>query len=130
MGRIVGTRWEFVKKGDKVRCRLAAQEIAGNDNREDLYAGTPPLSATRYLLSACVSKDVGGTGGTSIPSVPSNRRRNSRMSMVVDIKRAFLYRYCTRSIYTVLPDAESEGGKYVGKLIRALYGTRDAPHAW
>ena len=50
--------------------------------------------------------------------------------MVVDIKRAFLHGYCTRSIYVELPDSESEGGKYVGKLIRALYGTRDAPLAW
>ena len=53
-GHIVGTRWVFVKKGDKVRCRLVAQELAGSDKREDLYAGTPPLSATRYLLSDSV----------------------------------------------------------------------------
>ncbi len=55
-GKIVGTRWVFVKKGDKVRCRLVAQEFAGSDKREDLYAGTPPLSATRYLLSDSVSR--------------------------------------------------------------------------
>ncbi len=55
-GKIVGTRWVFVKKGDKVRRRLVAQELAGNDKREDLYAGTPPLSATRYLLSDSVSR--------------------------------------------------------------------------
>ena len=36
---------------------------------------------------------------------------------------------CTRSIYIELPDEESEGGKYVGRLIRALYGTQDAPLA-
>ena len=45
-GNILGTRWVFVKKGDKVRCRLVAQEFAGNDKREDLYAGTPPLFAS------------------------------------------------------------------------------------
>ena len=50
--------------------------------------------------------------------------------MVVDIKRAFLHGLCTRSIYIELPGEESQGGKYVGKLIRALYGTRDAPLAW
>ena len=50
--------------------------------------------------------------------------------MLVDIKRAFLHGYCTRSIYVELLESESEGGKYVGKLIRALYGTRDAPLAW
>ena len=46
--------------------------------------------------------------------------------MVVDVKRALLHGYCTRSIYIELPEAESQGGKYVGKLVRALYGTRDA----
>ena len=50
--------------------------------------------------------------------------------MVVDVKRAFLHGYCTRSIYIELPGAESQGGKYVGKLVQALYGTRDAPLAW
>ena len=33
-GKVVGTRWVFVKKGDKVRCRLVAQEFAGSDKRE------------------------------------------------------------------------------------------------
>ena len=50
--------------------------------------------------------------------------------MVVDVNRAFLHGYCTRSIYIELPGAESQGGKYLGKLVRALYGTRDAPLAW
>ena len=56
-GKIVGTRWVIVQKGDKVRCRLVAQSFSGNDKREDLYAGTPPASATRYLLSDIVSND-------------------------------------------------------------------------
>ena len=50
--------------------------------------------------------------------------------MVVDVKRAFLHGYCTRSIYIELSGEESQGGKSVGKLVRALYGTRDAPLAW
>ena len=50
--------------------------------------------------------------------------------MVVDVKRAFLHGYCTRSVYIELPGAESQGGRFVGKLVRALYGTRDAPLAW
>ena len=95
-GKIVGTRWVFVKKGDKVRCRLVAQEFAGSDKREDLYAGTPPLSATRYLLSDSVSRG----------------RKNKRLKlMVVDVKRAFLHGYCTRSVYIELPGAESQGGE-------------------
>ena len=123
----MGTRWVFVKKGDNVRCRLVAQEFAGSDKREDLYAGTPPLSATKYLLSDSVSRGAKGYGGTSLRSVPPYHRKNSRKFMVVDIKRAFLHGFCTRSIYIELPGTESEGGKSVGKLVRALYGTRDAP---
>ena len=99
-GKIVGTRWVFVKKGDKVRCRLVAQEFAGSDEGQDLYAGTPPLSATRYLLSDSVSRG----------------RRNGRGKlMVIDVKRAFLHGYCTRSIYIELPGAESQGGEVRGK---------------
>ena len=84
-GKIVGTRWVFVKKGDKVRCRLVAQEFAGSDKREDLYAGTPPLSATCYLLSDSVSR--------------GRQNWRQRKLMVVDVKRAFLHGLCTRSIY-------------------------------
>jgi hypothetical protein len=40
-GKIVGTRWVFVKKGDKVRCRLVAQEFAGSDNRERISTPAP-----------------------------------------------------------------------------------------
>ena len=50
--------------------------------------------------------------------------------MVVDIERAFLNGLCTRGIYIELPGEASQGGKFVGKLVKALYGTRDAPLAW
>ena len=104
-GKIVGTRWVFVKKGDKVRCRLVAQEFAGSDKREGLYAGTPSLAATRYLLSDTVSRG----------------RRNKRGKlMVVDVKRAFLHGYCTRSIYIELPGAESQGGEVCGKAPQGI----------
>ena len=96
-GKIVGTRWVYVKKGGKVRCILVAQEFAGSDNGVYLYAGIPPLSATRYLLSDSVSR--------------GKRRMNTRELMVVDIKRASLHGLCTRSIYIDLPDDESERGK-------------------
>jgi len=123
-GKIVGTRWVFVKKGEKVRCRLVALDVAGIDKREDLYAGTPPLSATRYLLSDSVSREERGNtnkGGTSLQCVTPGRRRSSRKLMVVDIKRAFLHGYCTRSIYVELPDSESERGEITWESSSELY---------
>ena len=115
--KVIGTRWVYTKKPNLVRCRLVAQEFAGSDKREDLYAGTPPMAATRYLLSDSVSRG----------SVAQIRRRKL---MVLDIKRAFLHGIATRTLYVELPDEESEGGKYVGRLNKTLYGTRDAPVAW
>ena len=77
--------------------------------REDLYAGTPPMAATRYLLSDTVSRGRGAS-------------KWKRKLMVLDVKRAFLHGIATRTLYVELPD--------VGLLKRTLYGTRDAPVAW
>ena len=116
--KVVGTRWVYTNKSDSVRCRLVAQEFAGSDKREDLYAGTPPIAATRYLLSNTVAR-------------PRKARRPfSRKLMVLDIKQASLHGIATGLIFVELPEEESEGGKYVGRLIKTLYGTRDAPVAW
>ena len=47
--------------------------------------------------------------------------------MLADVKTAFLYD-ARRSLYVELPleDPFSASGRYVGKLERAMYGTRDA----
>ena len=103
--KVIGTRWVYVKKPNQVRCRLVAQEFAGSEKREDLYAGTPPMAATRYLLSDTVSRGRA-------------RVRQKRKLMVLDVKRAFLHGIATRTIYVELPGEESENGKYVGRLNR------------
>ena len=45
---------------------------------------------------------------------------------------AFLYGVARRPLYVELPpeDPLSASGRYVGKLERAMYGTRDAPMIW
>ena len=50
--------------------------------------------------------------------------------VVLDIKRAFLHGVATRTMYVELPEEESEGGKYVGRLNKTLYVFWDAPVAW
>jgi hypothetical protein len=51
----IGTRWVDVNKGDEsnpdYRSRLVAQEIK-RDNREDLFAATPPLDAKKMLMGS------------------------------------------------------------------------------
>jgi hypothetical protein len=116
-GKIVGVRWVDVLKGAIVRSRLVAQEFAGQEDREDLFAATPPLSATKFVISEVASKSNGGTNGWKL--------------MVLDVKRAFLYGDITDEIYIHLPPEDPMHGQgLVGKLIKAMYGTRAAPQVW
>ena len=98
-----------------VRCRLVAQEFAKGEERDDLFAGTPPLYVMKMLLS----------------DVASNRAE-AKCIMVLDAKCAFLYGSTPRDIYIELPDEDpmSADKDYVGKLLKAMYGTRDAPAVW
>ena len=52
--------------------------------------------------------------------------------LLLDIKKAFLYGNMSRNVYIELPaeDPMSEGRHLVGKLDKAIYGTRDAPAEW
>ena len=52
--------------------------------------------------------------------------------MVLDIKRAFLHAPMQREVYIELPEeAKSPGdGDVVGRLLKSMYATRDAPLGW
>ena len=52
--------------------------------------------------------------------------------MIMDVKSAFLYGKVKRTVYIELPkeDPRSRKGDTLGKLIKAMYGTRDAPQIW
>ena len=76
-GKIIGVRWVDILKNDSVKSRLVAQEFAGKCDRDDLFASTPPLAATKLLLSQFCSTSKYGYG--------TNRL------MVLDVKRAFFY---------------------------------------
>lgn len=55
-GKIVGTRCVFAKEGDKVRCRLVAQELAGRDEGRPLRWNSTLISYTLPPLRQRVSK--------------------------------------------------------------------------
>ena len=52
--------------------------------------------------------------------------------MLLDFKRAFFHGDCEREMYIEIPedDERRDGGRCVGKLNKAMYGTRDAPAVW
>ena len=52
--------------------------------------------------------------------------------MALDVLCACLYAECERRLYIELPSADpmAKTGEYVGRLRKALHGTRDAPQLW
>ena len=120
-GKFIGVRWVDRNKGTpekpNARSRLVGQEFAEKGRRDDLFAPTPPLIAARMLVSKCASD--------------GERGRGSRL-MLLDVKKAFLYGHIRRNVYIELPDEDpmSKSGELVGKLDKAMYGTRDAPAMW
>ena len=119
---IIQTRWLDVDKSTSpqkcdVRSRCVAKEFA-TTSRDDVFAATPALEGVKIMMSLVASSNEGWC--------PSQR------IMVMDIKRAFLYAPIHRELYIELPDeANPEGARdVVGRLHKAMYGTRDAPLCW
>ena len=110
----MGTLWVDANKGDvdgpEIRCVLVAQEV--NTNKEDAFcAATPPLKALRLVLSHLAT-------GT-----------DSRKKMVLDAKKAHLRAYAERQMFVELPPERRRQG-FCGRLLRSMYGTREAPSLW
>ena len=93
--------------GDRELC---AQEFAGKSKREDLFAGAPPLTAVRYVLSSAVSR-----GRASV----------RQKIALVDTEKAFLHGVMRRELYVELPpeDEDSQGGRNIGRGILLKSGS-------
>ena len=83
---------------------------------ESFYAATPPLEAKRLLFSEFASQ----------------RSRNGKPLQIsfVDVKKAYFYGIPERELFVRLPPELGVSKKYVGKLVRCIYGTRDAGAIW
>ena len=112
-----------MNKGDdsnyNIRARVVGKEFkASNPMMEGTFAATPPLEALRFCLSRMMTKKMNLKGET--------RRFNM---MVLDVSRARFHAPAIRELHIDLPEGDREEGM-VGKLLRTLYGTRDAAAQW
>ena len=118
-GNFVKVKWVRTNKGTKenpkIRCRLVAQEVGYGTKVDELFAGTPSMTAVKLILA----------------KVSIGRNRGVEL-MLLDVKSAFLYGKVKRSVYIELPpqDEYSMYPDMVGHLAKAMYGTRDAPLIW
>ena len=138
-GKLIGTRWVDVNKGDSVnvdcRSRLVGREF--NVGRDDaLYAATPPLEALRIIVSdaATITENNGSQEVSShLADEPGGGETHSARKelMVNDVRRAYFYAKIDRDVFVELPAEDPEyGSGKVGKLRLCLYGTRDAAKGW
>jgi hypothetical protein len=110
----IGSKWVDVNKGDAtkplIRSRFVVKEIATYKS-DDFFAATPPLESFRLLLSLAASdaQDI--------------------KIEVLDARKAHLHAFADRTVFTQLPPEVSAPG-YCARLVRCLYGTRDAPKRW
>ena len=118
----VQVRWTDVDKGDgdkqQIHSRLVAKEFRWKDPfMEGTFAATPPLEALRYVLhwAATIHR--------------RNGRRVELKMIVLDVSRAHFHPKSVRETYIELP-AEDGGEGMVGRLLRTMYGTRDAANQY
>ena len=124
---VIGTRWVDVNKGDEdhpnYRSRLVAKEIR-RGSLQEYFAAMPPLAALRLLVAFAVS--------AWLPDSSGKRKfpRERYVLSFVDVKRAHFCSEATREVYVELPwEAGAPEGK-VGRLLRSMYGCRDAGMNW
>ena len=128
--RTIGTRWVDVNKQDEenplYRSRLVAQEVKKGSGFDEFFAAMPSLSALKMLVTIAVTFQL-PHAGTAVKEAYAKRR----LLGFLDVKRAHFYSDATRELYVELPaEAKKPGEDVVGKLLKSLYGTRDAPLNW
>ena len=119
----IGSRWVDINKGDEnnpeYRSRLVAKEIK-KDNNQDLFAATPPLEAKKLLMSLAMTEGVGFERG---------KEKSGMRIDFIDVRRAYFYSPSERDVFVDLPEEDYEPGM-CGKLVKSMYGTRDAARNW
>ena len=111
-------RWVVCNKGDlenpDIRARLVACEV-NTYNTDEFYAATPPLEAKKMLFSHFASQG----------------RAGSPMQIsFVDIKKAYFNGVPRRKLFVKFPREAGQEEGTCGRLLRCVYGTRDAGQIW
>ena len=119
----ISIKWVYVNKGDdrcpNYRARLVARQMEKWNEASDAFAGTPPLEAKKMLFSLAATKHR--HEGT-------NEEVEMELSFI-DIRRAYFNADVKEDMYIDLLEEDAEAG-YCGKLIKSMYGTKQAARNW
>ena len=114
----VDTKWidtdkAFEREPMQIRSRIVARELK-NEDRPDLYAGTPPLGPLKCIRSIAAI------------------HKKTFSFMHVDVSRAYFHAKSQRLVLVRLPAGDRMGADAgtVGLLKKSMCGTRDAASTW
>ena len=79
----------------------------------------PPLEAVRFLLSDLATRKRAG----------DYKKAGPRKALLIDVSKAHLHAFVKRDVYVALPPEIAKPGM-CAKLVRSLYGMREAPARW
>ena len=118
----VSITWVDVNKGDaskpEYRSRLVGRELRRLDPfMSGTVAANPPTESLRFMLSNFMTRRT------------RKGRRQELTLGVLDVSRAHFHPPAEREVYIDLPAEDHEPGM-VGKLLKTIYGTRDAAAQW
>ena len=127
----ISVRWVHVNKGDNinpnVRSRLVARQIR-QAGEEAIFAPTPPHEALRSIISFAATDFPGRA-----PHVRDPKSERRTQISAIDISRAYFNAStdgAAEPTYVALPPEHDGHGRYCGKLLKHMYGTRAAADGW
>lgn len=85
-----------------------------------MFATTPPLEAKRALFSMTVTGDYAGK---------KKGKSGNKVLVFIDVRRAYVYAKARRAVLVALCDEDAEP-RMCGRLLKSMYGTRDAAMNW
>ena len=123
------------QKGDDmcpfIRSRFVAKDMKRKSGMPgdvlgfECFAAMPPLAALRMLLAFCVIRRLLDLQGALIT------RPGTYVIGFVDVTRAHFCAMATRDLLVELPpEMRKQLGDKVARLLKSMYGCRDAGHNW
>ena len=109
----VDTDKAFEEEPMQIRSRICAREFE-NDDRPNLYAGTPPLETLKATIS-----------------IAANHKETFSI-MHIDVSRAYFHAKAQRPVLLQPPVEDRVGtdARKVGLMKKNMHGTRDAVSNW
>ena len=114
-------------KGDEhkpfYRCRLVAHQYKRQADWP-FFTATPPLEALRSLLICATIDELPNELGKPVAWT------EPVVWMLIDVRRAHFYSPARRKVFVELPEEAGTDKRKVGRLLRSMYGWRDAGVNW